>query len=190
MQVLACWSECISPSFQSPPLHLSTITCSPRVALPCAVVPTRVLASSDTPSEKPPCSPHHHCDAPVPCGRLSPQDLSPLVKAALGIKDACIFNPGILHLSEPEGTMLLSFRTYWSAQKGLPCVSSKARAFVILSAPIFARVLLRGVQRVWTRGVDQRCECEVTLNFASRCRQPGDPGHLSGGVAGRALGWR
>ena len=66
MQVLAYWTGCIAPSFQLPP--------PPTPARPVcwhSLVPTRLL--QHTPSEQPSSSPHHHCDAPVPCGRLSPR---------------------------------------------------------------------------------------------------------------------
>ncbi len=59
------------------------------------------------------------------------QDLSPLLKTALGIEDACVFNPGLVLLSEEQGTILLAFRVYWSKLVGIPCISSKVMRLTI-----------------------------------------------------------
>ena len=59
-------------------------------------------------------------------GTTFPQDLTLLLKNALDLKDACIFNPGIVHLSEKDGTLLMGFRTYSGKNKGMPCVMAKA----------------------------------------------------------------
>ena len=71
--------------------------------------------------------PPSHALTRAPCLVHHRQDLTLLLKSALGIQDACIFNPGLVHLSESEGTMLMSLRTYWGQHKGTPCIRAKVR---------------------------------------------------------------
>ena len=51
-----------------------------------------------------------------------PQAFSPLLKDKLNLHDSCLFNPSIVHLSELDRTLLMSFRTF--TREGTPCVTS------------------------------------------------------------------
>ncbi|GAX78164.1 hypothetical protein CEUSTIGMA_g5606.t1 [Chlamydomonas eustigma] len=63
------------------------------------------------------------------CGYLSRphliQDITSLLKRSLRVDGACIYNPGILQLSEDKGYMLLAARLYWSRYEGLSCKRAK-----------------------------------------------------------------
>ncbi|GAX78167.1 hypothetical protein CEUSTIGMA_g5609.t1 [Chlamydomonas eustigma] len=53
------------------------------------------------------------------------QDLTETLKKSLNLANACLFNPGLVNLSDRQGTFIMSIRAYWSKFRNKPCIRSK-----------------------------------------------------------------